>query len=538
MVLYCVDTPVFIGNVLLHKNAYTYDKKTILMVDRKLYDDRNMSEVLIKLKSMDFIYDIIFCDMFCDTYLDCTEEEYKKYCIEYYDKIFYDAKYKIDSFDEIYSFNDTWNGIINLYFNLKEKDYVWVQCNRVFYSKDYVRGNNVFLQLLDKYDYINPFAPYAKPELRKDCLIEEKKKIKKKYTIWDKQYAIDALSDEIVVKIVQCYGIDEINKSSWLILLNSYGTLRNLDNYSYYVQKRIGMRDYPYVECFSQMNNIMMDYYTPDDSIVYFKTHPNDPISDETLKEIYKNEVKNLSVAPYEFINRYLKTTEKHFEGIIGCISNSVEFLDEELYDKVLLLGASFITSWFFYDSIYIALKYAEQVNKCVYTTEVLGEQVRNLSNEKNLDIMLGSFEYTNGCEYIKNSIVILDCIDIVKNEVSISGVIENLDKSNIICFLNTDLAQIFFEDRFMNFMVPIVINKKSYDNTKLNLHRREIIWIYSSNILNRREVYSFNFEKRFSRRGIDLIVEAVTPDYGASLFEYYSLLNFKRNYLSSKTDR
>jgi hypothetical protein len=279
------------------------------------------------------------------------------------------------------------------------------------------------------------------------------------------------------------------------------------------------------------MNNTALDYYIPEMSKVYIKSHPNDPISDEVLERIYGGGVENLSSAPFELLEKYLNKCNVRFDGIIAFDSTSTQSLNSNLYANSCVLGTSFHRTWFYYDSLYVVSRFAQYINKKVYTAKDLKEQMIKLSDSQGLQFEIRDMDYAGSVENIQDSLLVIDCIDMSKNGVVANDVISMCDKSNVLCFLNADLAEVFFDDKYRRMFVPICIKKKLHNNSKLKLCRDECIWVYSENIKVRRMVYDFSVRKYLSRQGVEMFIDRISPSQGAEMFEYYSLLEFKRKF-------
>ncbi len=520
MVLYCVDAPVFIGYALLHRYAYQPEQKAVLIADKNMYETRGLLGVLKNFKDNQIFDDVIICNLFLDTHLNCDEKTYTKYCIDFFNEAFTSNGYRPEQFDTIYSINDDWDGMINLYFNLIEKEYIWLAANRdCLMDLPQFSGSRQFLELVEKYQFITPFAPFACAELQADSSIEmlETMRMRKKdYRIWDKKAALEALPEEILATIIRSYGSQDVADDSCLLIVNSYGACFYVGEYTEKVKRILGVRTNLYAEVFSVMNNTALDYYIPENMYVYMKPHPNDPISDEMLQQIYGGCIKNLTTAPYELTQKYLQSQKVKFSYIIGYDSNALEVIGKDLYEKKYVLGKSFMRTWFFYDSLYTVQQLAQYFKRELYAEEDIYEQLLFMGNNAINGISILSEEKQN----IHETVIIINCLTLQQSEWNCSDVIEHFGKDNIICFLNNDLSELFFEELHHKYLSPLIIHKTLMDENKLPLYRNETIWIYAANPHMHRRLYDFRIDRFLPRQQLRLSIQKNTPMENEILFQ------------------
>lgn len=530
MVLYCIDNPVFLECAYIHRMGYNSKKKAILIIDYNMFLERNLIKTVYKMKENKIFDDVLITNMFCENCLNLDERLYEDYIIKFYEKMFKEVNCCINEFDKIYVCNDLWDGNINIYFNLIKRDYVWLAPNTYIYYTHMLRASEEYIRLFEKYSFLNALAPYAKPCFCKGTSKEDINKIGKVYEEWDLKYVINNLELEQIQKIIKCYYINKNIIPSWILITNSYGNMRYEADFSKYIEKKIGLRDYQYPEFFSNMNNIAFDYYIEEKSNIYMKAHPNDPIEDDQLKIIYGDNIKNLSNAPYEIVQRYLKLKAKR--GMLGIIvydSNFQNYIDYQFYNKCWILKNSYLKTWFFYDSIYIILEYANFIQKNIYATFDIFEQLNILCKKYTKNTEIFCINDYSEISQMNDGVVIIDCIKLIKDGKSIKDIIDYACSDSLICFINVDLAETFFEEDYRNMVVPILIEKSKLDDRGINICRDEILWVYSEQIKERRKIYKFKFSKKMNYRGIEINVLDKTPDFRTNIFDYFLLQEFMR---------
>ena len=87
MIMYFAYHPSAIPSIILHKQAYYYDSKAVIMIDEKHYKKCNMYEVMYRLKENGIFKEIIPCSLQCNKTLEYCQDDYEQYIINYYNDI-------------------------------------------------------------------------------------------------------------------------------------------------------------------------------------------------------------------------------------------------------------------------------------------------------------------------------------------------------------------------------------------------------------------------------------------------------------------
>lgn len=538
MVLYCVDVPTFLGTVMVHSCAYHKCEEVFYMVDKNEFKKRHVLAILENLVIKGVVKTVYQCDMYPDVSMKCTREGYiNKICMHFEEQL---QQYKIDikDFEIIYCLNDIYDGMINLYFNLIKREYVWMAMGSKISCKlkGYVHEE---FQVFDReFQYLSPFAPYAKLLFQKEC--EKGSDIlnyKSDYFRWSKRDALNKIMDSVIDKIVEAFGGVSDIAYGYLLVTNSYGAATAYGDFSPRIKRILGYRTCLYPEIFSVMNNTALDYFIKDKKVkVFLKTHPNDPIEDRDIEAIYGEQVKNFTKLPFEILGRYLEIHQIYLAGCISYTHSGRDILKGDFLEKNIYLGISYITCWYFYDSLYVLGMLAEYLKKDIYTDSALHRQLQMLKDscswstdlydytDEGRDMSFADnwkeWEYYHSCmksissgkDDIRDSIVVIDSIKLRKNSIDVDQIIKSFDDSNLICFLNFDLSEMFFERKHQDFVVPLVIKKFPHRDNRVPIYRDEVLWFYTLGTKNRREIINFEMYREMHYRRISIMSERMNP--------------------------
>lgn len=516
MVLYCVDNPVCLGYIIMHKYGKKNDDASLL-VDRKIFEERGLLDVLNCLKMKGIFSEIFYFDMYFNLFQGISDQEYEEKCLLFFDEQFDRYNVRCCDFEKIYTINDDWDGLVNLYFNLKKIQYFWIAVRRdeeIFIENNFINGDLEFLKLVEKYKYLTPFAEYAIPEMQIGTMQIELDRLQKEYELWDKKQGLEYMNTETLEKIIQAYGIGEVTNDSYLFVANSYGAYFAFGNYLPSVKRVLGCSMFLYPEVFSVMHNTLFDYYFDHEEKFFIKTHPNDPISDEFLFELYGKRVVNLTSAPFEFVQKYLVNNDIKFKGIVGFDSLSFEVLDTRLYKEKIVMGKEFVKTWYYYDSLFATLNMAKYLNRDIYVDDDVDYSQMVKLNKRKFDNMLNIYEEKHNNKTEK-SIVVVNAIGAKKEEKNLDEYVCKYGDSNIIMFLNCELAEIFFEnnDEIKDWLCPICIEKRGLDNNDEKLYRNEVIWIYTRGGMLHRKISDFSYEYVLHSKKIKVNVYQPKPN-------------------------
>lgn len=512
MVLYCVDNPVWLGYIIMHKYGKKNDDASLL-VDRKFFEERGLLDVLNCLKMKGVFSEIFYFDMYFNLFQGISDQEYEEKCLLFFDEQFDRYNVRCCDFEKIYTINDDWDGLINLYFNLKKIQYFWIAGRRdkkIFIENNFINGDLEFLKLVEKYKYLTPFAEYAIPEMQIGTMQIELDRLQKEYELWDKKQGLEYMNTETLEKIIQAYGIGEVTNDSYLFVANSYGSYLAFGDYLPSVKRVLGCSMFLYPEVFSVMHNTLFDYYFDHEEKFFVKTHPNDPISDEMLFECYGKKVINLTNAPFELAQEYLIKKNVHFKGILGFKSGSFEMISSRLFQKKYIMGIDFLKCWYYYDSLFTAMNFAKYLERDIYIDTRDYGQMDKL-NKRKFNNKLKIF-VSEGQDSIEHSMIIVNAIKAKEDGKKLDEYVWKYGNSNIILFLNCELAEEFFEnsDGVKDWLCPICIEKRELEEKKVKLYHDEVIWVYTHGGMLHRKISNFSLEYILNNQKLE--VKAYQP--------------------------
>ena len=497
MVLYCVDNPVWIGYVIMHKYGKKNDDAA-LVVDRKIFDERGLIRSLKQLKINGIFSEIYFMDMYFNLFQGRSEKEYERYCIDYYDNQFDKLGIELKKIEKIYTINDGWEGLINLYFNLKKQKYYWISGRSkldVLVEISDIKGDASFLELIKKYKFLTPFAEFAIPEMQADTKSMYLERLQKKYEVWDKKQCMENIDIDTIDKIVQAYGVSDVEEEKYLFVANSYGAYFGIGEYLPNVKRMIGCSMYLFPEVFSYMHKTLFDYFFDLNDKIYYKAHPNDPVSSSLLQDLYDNKLVNLTNAPFELAQKYLVNKNVKFKGIIGFDSSAFEMIDSRLFQKRIIIGREFVKTWYYYDSLFTAMNMAKYLNRDIYSDGIDYSQMVKLNDSK-FNNLLNIYEDGQNAT-IEKAIIIVNAIIVRKEGKKLEEYIYKYGSNNIVLFLNCELAEYFFENRddIKDWLCPICIDKTETEEHRIKLYRDEVIWVYTHGGMLHRKISDFSLE-------------------------------------------
>lgn len=536
MILYCSALPVFLYRFIVHKLTRYKSEEVILLVDESAYKKRDFIRIAKNLEENEVFSKVIFESLFIRKNDD--KEVIINNCIEHFDNIFEKIGYQLSDFKKIYVMNDNWDGDINLYFNIKQVNYIWVETatNCLFENKSF-QFNKAFNEIVDEYKSLSPFAKYAQAEILNESNKSKEILREKRYSTWDLQKELNDLSQEEFFKVTKSFEINniDIKAKSALLVVNSYGYASNcpgsLKKLSEKRQLELGVKDYTDQEIFSVLDKTAIDYYASEAEMIYLKSHPHDPISSTQLRKLYGEKWNLLGNAPFEFIQRYLQENKVRFEYALGYASASLKVLSEEFCDTLFLLGEDYFRTWHYYESIYATLLLSEKVGVSdIYTHPYISSQMKLMLAKEivvNNNIRFEDISNIRSLTDKKNSMIIIDAAEI---EMNFSKVLEDTHESNVVCFLNVQPNNILFDDQIMYGFVPIIL-KKEIRETNVNLLKEETIWLFSKNARIRGVAREFNYKHILKNLGCNISVNKISLNQCFEIFEKNQVYKVRKEY-------
>lgn len=526
MVAYFAAMPTALYSVLCHKLQKHYDTDAVLFINSGAYatkignGEKNLLELTKQLKTYVFFKDIVACKMNIDL-SDLTVEQAEISIIENYDRIFDNSGFKISDFKKIYTMNDDWEGLQNVYFNIKKIHYTWIQAIKNCIPP--INGRSIcFNKIMQKYNCIATNAEYAEVCLL-DTSTEDQKFFDnkgKKYTVWSKDICFDNLTDNELHNLFKSFDLDEkiLNtadpENSAIIIKNSYGFL-SLHSYKFKKMNYVmGSSCYSNAEIYSVMDKVSADFYAPNEKHIFLKCHIHDPLNVEDVAELYGKNTAVFPNVPMEILGKFFSEKNIKFNKIIGTASGSLTAIKTKNYNKFYPLGEEFAKTWWFYISLYVSLLFAKKQGiKRIFCNNVLLSQLIVLSKEIDYTSEISIFD-AKEAEKIKDSLI----IDDMCNKLNIP--LEKIDRTCGVIFLNYNLCDYTFSASSEMF-ATINIKKEMISDIACDiLFREENLWIYSANKEIKKAARDFVFESNLNNLGMKIYSEKTTLPQTLAIFD------------------
>lgn len=539
----------------MHRIGVTRNKKAALAIDLSVFKRKNLLDVIKGLKKEGFFDELIDIKLmhFHSLNKDFSEQE----VIDYYNAAFYDCGYPLNKFNEIYVTNDSWDGEINLYFNLINRKYFWYELvpNTIHPIVDFL--NPFIKKYAEKYKYLTPHAEYAIP-----CLLVESEKSKKifhskGYITWDINKTFKCLSENDVRKIAKCYGINELKlddtENAVLVLKNSLGW--SLRDYCVAHSKNTFLRasngfnsnanavDDILNDISANFDKIAIDFFCTKGKKIFVKRHPNDVIlTKERLGRIYPPDTEDFVNIPFEFMAKLFEYNKIKFQSVLGYASTSLDSLPKTISKNIVILGKEYYENWFFYCSLYVTLLFAKENNiKKILCNSTLKTQVEKLIECINYKVSVDTAKFADPNSFAreKDCMIIFDCI---KEGQYVNNALPKTANTNIFALLNADISETFFADTQTAIFgfVPKMVKKIKKSDSTLNLERDELVWFYTPSRTLKDRALAFECSKDMPVSGYEISVEGVTVPEAALMFkeQTYKYRIKKLEELCSKLER
>lgn len=479
-VLYCVMNPCCMSKALLHRLDVNKGKNSVVLIDAGVYGRRNLIETIEKMEKNNIFSEIISDNLFFDVGKHYALDEYENYIKDFYNEILKKKKMCIEDFSEIVVANDWWDGRFNLYLNIIQKKYTWLQTDaNSLQDKIRFECSNECKQLFEKYQALSAFAPYAVPWLTSNCSDKLKQRVGMAAHEYNYNIIIKKMPDDVIKKVIMCYGIEEVKENSILFLPNSYGYM-----YSW-MSKNI--KDYINYDFFGNDQILYMilrmicDYYLENsDYNIYVKPHPNDPIDNIRLKKIMDENTELLSEAPWEWTNEYLLRKKLNFKYIIGMASTSLESIDSKLCNKKIVMGDSFIRTWFFYDELVAILRLFTRIYDCIISDYNICEQSALLADTLHLEYSYTPIQYKQFRDKVMDNLVILNCFELLREGEDINKLLNKAERNSTIVLFNLDATSQYIDEDNIRFVSGLELVRMGENAKYIDLLGKSNIYVYS----------------------------------------------------------
>lgn len=503
-VLYCVMNPCCMSKALVHRLDVNKNKDAVLLVDRDIFQQRELLNAVDNMKKKKIFNDVIYDRLFFDSNKQCSIDEYQNYVIEFYNTVFSNHGYSLSDFDEVITANDCWDGRVNVYFNIMKKKYIWLQTdpNNLQENIEF-QCSTECKELFNYYRALSPFAPYAIPWMASNCKKVLLEKVENVVRIYDYGASIKTISDKIVEDVVMCYGMKDITKDNILFLPNSYGKM--YARLTGMQKEYIGFDFFGKEEMLYQKLRIACDYFLTDVDEIMVKPHPNDPITNDYLQKIMGNKIHVLTEAPWEWAVLYLKKKNVKFKSIIGFASTSLDAIDDDICENKLALGDSFYKIWYFYDQIICIIEFLKEKYNHIVTDEIMLEQIEKYCNGKGITNTYQSVTYNKINRDTKHSIIFVDGFEALRQGVNIQNIVNGLDGSSTLVLFNMDKLNQYIEVKKGGYVSGIQITYKGEDAKYIDLYEKSNIYIISQNKEVHLSLHQKKYEKYMPNRRIVL---------------------------------
>lgn len=530
-ILYCFTLNTYITTAVLHRLAYRRDSYAVFMCDKIMFENRGVAEAVKKLKDNGIIDDLIFDVLLIRYDLHITMEEYSSYIEQVYDNVFLKAGYSVDDFDEIYCINDNWGYYPNIYLNIKRIPYFWLNATKNGIFRNYREYNadvgvkqlesDEFLNLVNFYNALTPFAPYAIPVILSGSNKNTLDKLKEvQYITWDKEYALGMLSDLEIDNIVSCFDVEKSQPYSEFVILDSWGGTSHgsveflgYKSYSDTIKLAIGDDFLTPFELQAEYIKILSEYYVSPTHTVMIKSHPAEYLSNDIINCLLGDQFQAVGNINFEFIQLYYNKHNIIFNSVIGTDSTSLEVLDDHVFLNKKILGASFNEVWFFYNSIYATIKCLEGKNIKLKSTNGIAEQINLISKYRNILIDCESIDFYNWYDFKENDVLLLNALKLEKEHINISDVIRHVGQSTNIIFYNINYTKLFFEENIQHKLLYLDIQKKFYDDGYQGFAKPEMVWFYCGTFDFYKKILNFSLSEDMPRQNFLLNAKMKVPD-------------------------
>ena len=522
MIAYFAPLTTALFLTISHKLAYHHYDECVLFIHEPVYRSKKLLYVAEELKKEKIFTDVVTSCLMCPKSLippNANEDILEKIILDYYNKLFKRVNYDISKFDKIYALNDNHGAEVNIYFNMINIRYTWVETEKNRTPDGSPTLNAGFLPLYKKYNPTNPFAKCADA-----CIIDEsdqtKLKLKgKDYTTWNPKECKYKFTQEDWQHLFNCYHLNEFELSvdslvnSTVVVENSYGLLtESIVGMSWKENLRSKYLGFDYhfdnnirAEAFSTMDRLSIDFYAPETENIYVKYHINDMNDQETTTRLYGDNATVLPNVLFQIIAQYFESKNIRFNNIIATASTALSSDFESAFDNVYLLGFDFSTTWWMYISIYTALLFAKSREmKKIYTNRNIRSQITLLAKKIGYEIEAAELNPSE-ISVIKESMIIINMCSDIKVD------IEKTDQSTVVAFLNDTLCDEFIDSANPEMFVPLIVKKDMISETATDiLYFKERVWIYSKDIKTRKAARKFKYERELKNLGMRIHIDGI----------------------------
>jgi hypothetical protein len=538
MVLYFAPLATGIPSILLYRCSVNKDKPAILLYSDAFYRSRNIN--VDKLIETGIFDNVIDCDPNCGwSKSKVSVQAVKDAVVEHFDGVFTKNNIAVSDFDEIISLTDNFLMDFNLYCAIKEIRYSWLEnLKNISVTLGFTeeRKHTYWGQAVSESNCLTAFAPTCVPILHEESDQSKNMLNDREYSVWNPIKSVSEVSDENLMKILQLYAFsDNIESPSTLLLQNSDAKASditdNVPRLSWLVKygsrfrqlySNFARNDF---HSFARLNyKIALDFYQPEDSKLYIKPHPNDPLTAKECDMLFGGDL--VGTVPFEFLSEHMRRKGISYDNAIVFNSIANNYLQNVVKTEICL-KYDFFNCYPLYFSLYVALMFAKEgIAGDIYCNPRLTHNVRQLlkyciNSEKKVS------DLPANAKFAPHSLAIVTANDFYSPE-RIYQLYRTLPKNVTLCFLDICDEYYFFNNSALQAFSPecfaaVSINKQRISGRSFVSLHRELLWFFSKDAKTIKSAHAFSTQKALKRTGIQ--IECAAPN---DSFEIYKEITEK----------
>lgn len=544
-ILYLMDTLAHLSTVIVHRLVYHETEACTLVANKSIVEKRGLSNTLYNLGENGIFSDVKLIDTMCSANLAISEERYESYIEDFYATEFANADIELNLFDRIYVGVDTWCSFVNIYFNLINRPYYYIQTLQIkdfplVYENPGWHPSKEFLAVANKHKMWSYEAKMAIPVFWVDRT--DKSCFNKPYDEWLGLSAVSEISDEMLNAVARVYETERHLVSDVLYLPNSYGLSRIVMRMTHYQKISYSEKVYRTEEVFAGVLETALDYFIPNTATIDIKSHPNDPLYEEDCRNVYGDGYATIPIIPMELLGEYLRRKELKYKYMLAAFSTSANAVPDSIVDRKIILGRSYVRLWQSYDALYALIIIGALLDrKLVADTDDVAEQLQFIQDNTIIEndfldyYRLHGRELPEVCEYankgnLENVVYCVNAITLMYRGIKLVDFLRFGCRGKTIAIYNLVEAGYFIPDEYEDAFSIISLTKEIYGKREFPVGNDTHIFIYDTDKNIHKKLRSLNIGTDMPRRGFRLCISYE----GSKQLEYIFLS--KINMLSAVT--
>jgi len=534
MILYVYDLKTQAYPLLLHRLSVNAKKEACLLINQRTYLSATENDYPYALKKSGVFSEIFAGNLSVGKVPPKSNPEDR--VIAHFDKMFEELGCKPADFDEIYLANDALGAEINIYFNVIKQPYYWVEA-----VKDLCRlqpnylANIGLVELFKQLNAMNVFAEYAIPVLRTDSETSQMLCKSKHYLTWDFDSALSSISDESILAVADTFWIDvpdNAPESAMVVTNSNQLMLQHIIRQPFCISSEYGasspeknvqkQKDSRKRQMTTFIDKLALDFFAPEKMQAYLKNHPHSPWTQEEVQAYYGDWCHVFTDMPFQFMTRYLKLKEIKFGTILGYHSTSLEALDGNVCDKQVILGDSFLKTWFYYTSLYAVVVFLSEnpdMFEKIYAQPHIAEQFNLLCEVNSLDIQADVFTALSGKK--PNAIYIADDSAFVGAGLLNNERLLTFIKPSVF-LLNMEASPACFSEELLPSLTALTVRKIPHSGNVQFPCRPETAWFVTKNTDFADKLHRFSMTKILPKTGITFSVAKTSFAHTVEQYECF----------------